>query len=104
MEIKIVNKGKVFVKIKAQEFCNGWLWKVPKFNLQSAYFDLWLLSDDTGEVQARLDHLRRRWRVSYQTAFLWLASLAAHNYIAFTYDEDTRLYNIALKDPGKIFM
>lgn len=100
MDLGIIKKSKIFYRIKGQDFCKSWLWNVPKFNLQSAYFDLWLLADENGNVQARLDHLRRRWRVTYQTAFVWLASLAAHDYIAFAYDEETRLYSIALRGPG----
>ena len=98
MDVKISKQGRAYCKLKAQDLFTSWLWRGPKFSIHAAYFDLLLLADDKGTVQATLGELHKRWRVSYQTVFSWLAALNAHEYIRLNYNYETRVYSITILD------
>ena len=100
MEIKATKKGKAIFKIKPQEFCKSWLWQHPKFNIQTAYFDLIFLADDMGTIRGTLGEFGNRWRVTSQNAFMWIAALMVHRYIDFNYNHESGIYTITILDPG----
>ena len=71
----------------------------PRFNIQGAYFDLLMLADDNAMIYTTLNELRARWRVTRQTAFLWIAALEVHGYIKYEYNEESKVYSISISDP-----
>ena len=100
MEIRAIKKSKAIFKIKPEKFCKSWLWNKPRFNIQAAYFDLFFLADDKGTIQGTLGEFSKRWRVSRQTAFVWITGLMVHGYIDFDYNQESYVYAIKILDPG----